>query len=480
MQASAPDKLLPLKQLQDCQQRVLVLGDTMLDRYWQGPTQRISPEAPVPVVRINDQSLAPGGAGNVAVNIASLGIGVDLLAWVGEDENADLLQDLLQTHQVDCHFERLSQRPTTTKLRVLSQHQQLIRIDFEDTQKPVDTQNLLALFKQQLAFADVVILSDYGKGLLNDPQPFIQAARAAHKALLIDPKKNDFSAYRGATLITPNMKEFEAVVGPCADEAEIEAKARQQIAAHDLQALLVTRGEKGMSLIERDKQAQQFPTHAREVYDVTGAGDTVIATLAAGFASGLPLAQSVQLSCAAAGVVVGRVGTASVSLSDLYRESGHHNQLFNKIIALDRFLPLRQQWRQTGQRMVITNGCFDLLHPGHVSYLNQAAELGDILVVAVNSDDSVRRLKGASRPVNSLDDRLQMLAALQSVDYVLSFEEDTPAELYRQIQPDVLVKGGDYQIHEIAGHEYADEVLIMELVPGKSSSAIIRKIEEKP
>lgn len=478
MQGTAIDKLLPLQPLQSCRGRVLVVGDTMLDRYWQGPTKRISPEAPVPVVQINDQSLAPGGAGNVAVNIASLGIGVDLLAWVGEDENADLLQELLQKSQVDCHFERLAERPTTTKLRVLSQHQQLIRLDFEDLDSTVRSTELLERFTQLLPAAEVVILSDYGKGLLAQPQPFIEAARALGKPVLVDPKKNDFHEYRGASLITPNMKEFEAVVGPCRSDAEIERCAREQIAQHELGALLVTRGEKGMSLIEKDQPVRHFPTHAREVYDVTGAGDTVIATLASGLAAGLPLSQAVLLSCAAAGVVVGRVGTASVTLSDLYRESGSDNQLQNKLIDLPHLLPLRQQLRQQKQRFVITNGCFDLLHTGHVSYLQQARALGDVLVVAVNSDDSVQRLKGPSRPVNSLADRMQMLAALQAVDYVVSFADDTPAALYQALEPDLLVKGGDYQVHEIAGHEYAAEVKIIELVPGKSSTAIIKKIEE--
>jgi len=299
------------------QVRVLVVGDVMLDRYWHGDTNRISPEAPVPVVHVGNSEERPGGAGNVALNIAALGGQVTLMGLTGDDEPGRVLERRLREFSVDCRFEQLESFPTITKLRVISRHQQLIRMDFEDGFPGVDLSDMLSEYENLLPSHDLVVLSDYGKGTLRHAGEFIQRAKAAGKPVLVDPKQKDFSLYKGATLITPNLSEFEAVAGGCdSDDALIE-KGQALLEQHDLEALLITRGEKGMSLLQRQAEPRHLPTHAREVFDVTGAGDTVISVLAAALAAGLPLASATQLSNLAAGIVVGKLGTASVTVDEL-------------------------------------------------------------------------------------------------------------------------------------------------------------------
>lgn len=460
--------------------RVLVLGDIMLDRYWQGSTSRISPEAPVPVVNIKGTDDRAGGAANVALGMTTLGAQVSLLGVVGADENGQILKNLLEKAKVQHHLVSESRVPTITKLRIISRHQQLIRLDFEENIQLSADSPLLALFTQQLANQQVVVLSDYGKGTIKEPQPFIQAARAAGLPVLIDPKGTDFTRYRGATLLTPNLSEFEAVVGHCLDDDDIVRKAQQLITTLQLDALLITRSEKGMTLVQKNGEFFHQPTRAREVFDVTGAGDTVISVLAASLAAGVELKQATVLANTAAAVVVGKLGTATVSSEELRRELRSESQLGAGVFAVDTLLTLVEEARARGETLVMTNGCFDIIHPGHVQYLKEAKALGDRLLVAVNSDASVSRLKGPSRPINPLEHRMAVLAGLESVDWVVPFDEDTPEKLICQVLPDILVKGGDYLVEQIAGHQCVQKnggkVIILSFKDNCSTSAIVKKI----
>lgn len=461
---------------------VLTVGDVMLDRYWHGNTGRISPEAPVPVVQVDKQLECPGGAGNVALNIAALGTKAILLGYCGDDTAADTLAKQLQQAAVQHHLYRQAGQATTTKLRVLSLHQQLIRLDFEAPEFKPDTQQLLKDFKNALTQAQVVILSDYAKGSLNNTQELIQLAKAHAVPVLIDPKGQDFTRYHGATLLTPNLKEFQTVVGICADEATLVQRGRQLIEQLDLTALLITRGEQGMTLIEKDKAELHLAARQREVYDVTGAGDTVIGVLAACYAAGESLAHATHLANVAAGIVVGKLGAATVSIPELRRALFLDQQSIHRgILQESELLTIVADARAHGEKIVMTNGCFDILHAGHIAYLEEAKALGDRLVVAVNDDASVSRLKGSSRPINSLQQRMAVLAGLQAVDWVVAFSEDTPERLVSVILPDVLVKGGDYKISEMPEAQpvlkNGGTVKILQFVPGCSTTSLIKKIQ---
>ncbi|RJQ49491.1 MAG: bifunctional D-glycero-beta-D-manno-heptose-7-phosphate kinase/D-glycero-beta-D-manno-heptose 1-phosphate adenylyltransferase HldE [Gammaproteobacteria bacterium] len=465
------------------QARVLVVGDVMLDRYWQGEATRISPEAPVPVVRVRHSEARPGGAANVALNAAALGARVTLLGVTGADEEADLLVQQLQAASVECVFERVAGLKTITKLRVLSHHQQLIRLDFDEAVQGMATPDLLRTFSERLAGADAVILSDYGKGALNEAQVLIKQARALGKPVLVDPKGRDFTKYRGATLITPNLAEFEAVAGHCQNDRELERRGERLRRDLDLDALLVTRGEHGMSLLRAGLETLHLPAHAREVYDVTGAGDTVIAMLGAALAAGAELADAARLANLAAGIVVGKLGAATVSVAELQGALHEAQPVTQGVLSEPQLLDAVAQARARGAKVVMTNGCFDILHAGHVSYLEQARKLGDCLIVAVNDDASVARLKdngAAARPINPLAQRMQVLAALKCVDWVAPFSEDTPQRLICRVLPDILVKGGDYRPEQIAGHEcviaHGGEVRILPYIPGQSTTRIIEML----
>ncbi|MCP5142009.1 MAG: bifunctional D-glycero-beta-D-manno-heptose-7-phosphate kinase/D-glycero-beta-D-manno-heptose 1-phosphate adenylyltransferase HldE [Zoogloeaceae bacterium] len=463
--------------------RVLVVGDVMLDRYWHGGTSRISPEAPVPVVNVAHDEERVGGAGNVALNVVSLGGQGTVLGLVGDDEPATALRRQLELHGVGCAFETVSGSRTITKLRILSRHQQLIRLDFEDGFPEVDPERILGRFKTLLAQVDVVIMSDYAKGCLRDKRGLIEAARAAGKPVLVDPKTDDFSCYHGATVITPNLSEFEAVVGKVRDEADMVEKGMALIERHQLEALLITRSENGMTLLRRGHAPLHQPTRAREVYDVTGAGDTVIATLAAGIAAGLEMGTATALANLAAGIVVGKVGTATPSIEEMYRALHEHTQDGFGVVDEATLLGCVAAARARGERVVMTNGVFDILHAGHVSYLAKARALGDRLIVAVNTDASVKRLgKGDDRPINALANRMQVLAALEAVDWVVSFDEDTPERLICLARPDHLVKGGDYKPEDIAGYDCVTanggRVDVLEFVDGCSTTSIINAIRK--
>jgi D-beta-D-heptose 7-phosphate kinase/D-beta-D-heptose 1-phosphate adenosyltransferase len=464
--------------------RILVAGDLMLDRYWYGGTSRISPEAPVPVVLVNGAEERAGGAGNVALNIVSLGAKATLLGYCGQDEAADTLIRILRNAGIHCLPEPLADAATITKLRIISRHQQLIRLDFEDRFHKVQADGLLARFAAELEQASVVVLSDYDKGSLNSADQLIDLCCAAGKPVLVDPKGADFSKYRRASIITPNLVEFEAVVGTCRTEAELVGKGQTLMADLELEALLITRGEHGMTLLSHADPPLHLAAHAKEVFDVTGAGDTVIAVLAAGLAVGMPLAEATALANLAAGLVVGKLGAASVTTGELtyalHGQRAHQRGVFD----LDAFLEVLSAARWKGEKIVATNGCFDLLHPGHIHYLQQAKQLGDRLVVLLNSDASVRRLKGDGRPINPLEHRAAMLGALECVDWVVPFDADTPEESIRRIRPDVLVKGGDYRsVSDVAGHEcvlaQGGEVKILGYVDGFSTTGLIQTIRNQ-
>ena len=451
----------------------------MLDQYLFGATSRISPEAPVPVVHVQQTDDRPGGAANVAVNLASLGVKTRLIGAVGNDAAASTLETLLQAQGIDCDFARVSDRPTITKTRVQSRGQQLIRLDQENAAELMDSALADAL-GEAAAGAGAVVLSDYGKGALTDVRRMIDLCREAQVPVLVDPKGRDFAKYRGATLLTPNQGEFETVAGPCSSDAELVARGWQMVEELELTALLVTRSEKGMMLLETGNEPLFLSTQAREVYDVTGAGDTVIATLAGALASGQSFAAASALANIAAGLVVRKIGVATVTPGEIQVALHQRGQGGRGLVSRDELLVHVGEARARKERIVMTNGCFDILHAGHVAYLEEAKSLGDRLIVAVNDDDSVRRLKGESRPINALEDRMLVLAGLAAVDWVVPFTEDTPAALITAVLPDVLVKGGDYQPEQIAGGkevlEHGGEVRVLTFRDGQSTSRIIDKL----
>lgn len=462
---------------------VLVVGDVMLDRYWYGPTSRISPEAPVPVVKVETIEERPGGAANVAMNIASLGANSRLVGLTGIDDAARALSEKLSSVKVRCDFVAVPTHPTITKLRVLSRNQQLLRLDFEEGFQNIDAQPMLEKIQQSLPHIGALVLSDYAKGALSQIQAMIKLANEANVPVLIDPKGSDFSRYRGATLLTPNMSEFEAVVGYCQDDDDLVQKGTKLVQDLELKALLITRSERGMSLLQVGQPPLHLPTQAQEVFDVTGAGDTVIGVLATALAAGKPLNEACYLANAAAGVVVGKLGTSTVSPVELENAVRGRAETGFGVMSEDKLKEAVAQARQRGERIVMTNGCFDILHAGHVSYLSNARKLGDRLIVAVNSDASTKRLKGETRPVNPLEQRMTVLSALESVDWVVAFEEDTPQRLIADILPDILVKGGDYKPEEIAGSEEVwaagGEVKVLNFEDGISTTNIIKTIKSQ-
>jgi D-beta-D-heptose 7-phosphate kinase/D-beta-D-heptose 1-phosphate adenosyltransferase len=461
--------------------KVLVVGDVMLDKYWKGGSNRISPEAPVPVVKVGEIESRPGGAANVALNISSLGGSCTLVGLVGSDDSAKELAEHLERNNLNNRSVVVPDMATITKIRILSRGQQLLRMDFEDGFENVDQAPILARLRECVKDCNVVIFSDYGKGALHSVQTMIQIARDAGCKVLIDPKGTDFSKYSGATLLTPNMSEFEAVVGKVTSEEDLIAKGKKLIQDYNIEELLVTRSENGMTLIRLDAEPLTLPTEAKEVYDVTGAGDTVIGTLAISLSAGASIEESCALANKAAGIVVGKVGTSTVSPRELQKViASDYEAKITGVVTKEELVELIKTAQSKGQKIVMTNGCFDILHAGHVAYLEQAKSLGDMLIVAVNSDESVQRLKGPTRPIVNLEQRMAVLSSLASVDWVVSFDDDTPRALIAEVLPDILVKGGDYQPEEIAG--YAEvvanggEVRILCFKDDCSTSGIVKKI----
>lgn len=462
--------------------RLLVIGDVMLDRYWHGSANRISPEAPVPVVKVANQEDRPGGAGNVALNISALGSATRIIGVVGEDESGAELESRLTAAGVLCDFIQCPGKPTITKLRVISQHQQLIRADFEQAFEKQDVTSLLIKAKDQIANTQAMVLSDYAKGALQEIEPLIKLGRDHGIPVIVDPKGSDFDKYRGATLITPNLNEFEAVVGHCANETDLVSKGMQLVKDLELEAILITRGEHGMTLIRPDSPELHLPAKAQEVFDVTGAGDTVISVLAAALAAGETMADATALANIAAGLVVGKLGTAAISGPELRRAILGEQDSGRGVMTSDQLAIAVQDARAHGERIVFTNGCFDIIHAGHVGYLNEAKKLGERLVVAINDDDSVRRLKGPGRPINPVERRMAVLAGLEAVDWVVSFSEGTPEALLQSLKPEILVKGGDYTIDQVVGGEfvlsYGGKVQALEFLDNCSTSDIVEKMRK--
>ncbi|MFT4676311.1 MAG: D-beta-D-heptose 7-phosphate kinase/D-beta-D-heptose 1-phosphate adenosyltransferase [Patiriisocius sp.] len=460
--------------------RILVFGDVMLDRYWHGSTERISAEAPIPVVDIQTIEDRLGGAANVALNVTSLGGLAGLIGAIGDDEAGTILRAKLATAGIDDGLVALNDRPTITKYRIVSRKQQLVRADFESTEA-VASEAFTSVLNDKLQQFDILILSDYDKGALAEPQDAIRLALKQNKPILVDPKFKDFSAYAGATLVKPNQGEFSRAIGSWSTEQEMVEKARIMMANLGFTSMLITRGSNGMTLVPKDQPELHLPAKSREVFDVSGAGDTVIATLAAALAAGETLSDAVQLCNTAAGIVVTKLGTASVSGPELRMEVSQQRASAKGVMTAEQLVGAIQEARADGQKIVFTNGCFDILHAGHVEYLSEARQKGDRLIVAINDDAGVCRLKGEGRPINNLERRQTMLAGLAAVDWVVSFTEDTPENLLRQLKPDVLVKGGDYSVDQVVGADIvvADggEVSVLKLVDGLSTTSLAEKIK---
>lgn len=451
----------------------------MLDRYVFGSAGRISPEAPVPVVGVDRVEERPGGAANVAANISSLGVQVTLAGITGDDGQAGFLESALADVCYRCY--RLPDASTITKVRVLSQNQQLLRLDYEEKFPASAADRLLEIYAEQLHGATLVVLSDYAKGSLARVETLIGLARERGLPVIVDPKGADFTRYKNASVLTPNYREFERAAGASLSEDEVCAKAGSLCDELSLDAVLITRGARGMTLVERAGGAVvNLPAEAHEVFDVTGAGDTVIAMFASALASGYGYREAVGLANAAAGIVVGKLGAATVSAAELNARSGR--PAGQKRMQPEELLGALELSRRRGEKIVMTNGCFDLLHAGHVDCLEQARALGDRLVVAVNDDASVRRLKGPGRPLQDLDKRLKVLAGLAAVDWLVVFSEDTPERLVQLVNPDLLVKGGDYTPEQVAGaghvRQRGGDVITLPLVDGCSTSGIVDAIRK--
>ncbi|MCA8979938.1 MAG: D-glycero-beta-D-manno-heptose-7-phosphate kinase [Planctomycetes bacterium] len=469
---------------------VLIVGDLMIDRYVNGEVTRISPEAPIAVLAARRAEEKLGGAGNVAWNLRSMGAEVDLLGVIGTDSWGDNLRKLLEDAGV--HVDGLvtdPSRPTALKTRMMSGVQQMLRVDWEDASpvRGATHDAVLERVAELVARADAVVLSDYGKGVLTPEvlEAVIHAGRAKGVPVLVDPKGTDFTRYRGATLMTPNRKEAEGALGrKLPDLAAVAEGAQDLIATADLDATLITLGSEGIYYRTAKGAAGHDPAQARAVFDVTGAGDTVVAHLALYLAAGFTLSDAVTLANQAAGIVVGRLGTNAVTREELRARLNENQPTTGKVLENEEQLQAQlAQWRNEGRQIVFTNGCFDIIHKGHVDYLRFARSKGDVLLVGVNDDASVRRLKGSTRPVNPLEDRMTVLAAMEMVDAVTSFSEDTPKEIIERVTPNVLVKGEDWADKGVVGREWVEQhggqVHLAPLVQGRSTTSILERARGK-
>ncbi|WP_456323361.1 D-glycero-beta-D-manno-heptose-7-phosphate kinase [Hydrogenimonas sp.] len=472
------------RRYETCKPSVLVVGDVMIDHYVWGKSDRISPEAPVPVVDVTDMTEVLGGAGNVVNNLVALGANVTMVTAMGDDEDGRILARKLGEIGV-CADSLVVEngRVTTRKSRIVASHQQVIRFDFE-SRTPIAEETekkILASVQRALPDVDIVVLSDYGKGVLTTAltKRIIRLAKEAGVAVIVDPKGDDYSKYEGATLVTPNKKEASIATGiEIGDRSSLEAAGFGLRENLMLDHVLITLSEDGIAIF--DETMRIVPTVAREVYDVTGAGDTVLATIGFVLAAGGDIDEAARIANAAAAVVVGKLGSATASWDEIieYETTLHESTTEHRIKSREALVRSVERLKNEGKRIVFTNGCFDILHLGHVKYLEKAKSFGDALIVGVNSDASVRRLKGESRPVNPEYDRAYLLAALDAVDFVTIFDEDTPYDLIKIVEPDVLAKGGDYEGKEVVGSDIAKEVRLVDFVDGKSTTKIIEKIND--
>lgn len=463
----------------------LVFGDLMLDKYIYGDVGRISPEAPVPVVRIDREDAVPGGAANVASSIQAMGISTKVIGRIGNDRNGILLQKKLEAAGVQFRGMICDKVRTTTKTRVIGLNQQVVRVDQEDTfeMQGTDLEKVWEILEEEIQRADILIISDYHKGVCTDElsRRIMKAAHMSGKSVLVDSKVKDWTRYTGADLITPNFKEFkEAIDAACSNtEGEIVNHALELCRKYSLGGILVTRSQYGMTYIGKDGNFYTYDADAREVFDVSGAGDTVMAAIAAFLSAGVPLREAVCAANTAAGIAVSKFGTYNVAAQELFsvwKQKGHNGSI-PAILNQEEAAAFCRKCFLRGEKVVFTNGCFDILHRGHIEYLNKARSLGDRLIVGVNTDRSVKKLKGEHRPVNNQDDRAFLLAALGCVDAVVLFDEDTPYRLIQYLKPDVLVKGGDYRPEDVVGRDLVDEVVIVPFVEGYSTTKVIEDLK---
>ena len=476
----SPDRFLEYKNTSSC----MIVGDIILDKYVYGHVDRISPEAPIPVVATSDTRYVLGGAANVAGNISGFYVRAVLCGIIGCDSEGDMVIEKLKENGIKFSGYRSKDRCTTLKTRVVGMNQQLVRVDRELSGwlDESEENGLLSLIEAGLDKVEYVILSDYSKGVCSDSfcKKFFSLCSQKGKKIIVDPKSSNWTKYKGAYIITPNFKEFREAVGSAIenDETAISECASALMARYDIDKILVTRSQYGMTMNETGKVPITYKAKQQEVYDVSGAGDTVIAALTAALAVGYDVNAAVELSNDAAAVAVSRAGTYMVRLEDLIEYiSGKGAWYEDKIVDGDSVDALVKGWKEAGEKIVFTNGCFDIMHIGHIDYLNRSRRLGTKLIVGLNSDASVKRLKGESRPVNGQKERALMLAALQCVDSVIIFDEDTPENLLGIIRPYYLVKGGDYTIDEIIGRQFAKEVITIPLTKGYSTTSIIEKIK---
>lgn len=473
-----------MNRLKNAQPHILVIGDLMIDHYLWGGCERISPEAPVQVVDIARETTVLGGAGNVVNNLVTLGACVSVAGVIGDDENGLELTKMLSSLGASCEGLVIQEgRKTSKKSRIIASNQQILRYDKESKEsiEELSTQKLIAYVLRIIDQCDMVILSDYGKGVITEAvaQGVIACAKTKDKKVLVDPKGKDYRKYSGAYLLTPNKKEASEATGITIKDDETLREALLSLKSTcELQCSMITLSEDGIAIY--DESMRRYPTVAKEVFDVTGAGDTVIASLSFALSCGLSIDEAAPFANHAAAVVVGKIGSATVTLDEIetYESSLHQSSSDTHIKSQMEIVSIVQRLKREGKRVVFTNGCFDILHVGHVKYLQEAKSYGDVLIVGLNSDSSVRELKGPTRPVNPENDRAYILAALESVDYVVMFSDETPYELIKSISPDILVKGGDYEGKSVVGAQFAKELRLVEFVDGKSTTATIARINE--
>jgi D-beta-D-heptose 7-phosphate kinase / D-beta-D-heptose 1-phosphate adenosyltransferase len=463
---------------------ILVIGDLMIDHYLWGSCDRISPEAPVQVVNVDSESTLLGGAGNVINNLNTLGAEVDVISVIGECEVSEELKELLLNIKVDTHYLITQKdRVTSKKSRIIAEQQQVVRYDRESTNE-INNKSEMAIietFKSIISNYDVILLSDYGKGVLTFDltQSLISIARKNDIKLLVDPKGLDYSKYYGAYLLTPNKKEAsEATNVPIKDNESLTQAIKSLKDQCNLEVSLITLSERGVAIF--DNELRIHPTVAREVFDVTGAGDTILASLGFALSCNKNIDEAVKFANLASGVVVGKIGSATATLNEIieYESSINKSNSDEHIKTWDEISTIISELKNKGKKIVFTNGCFDILHIGHIKYLEKSKSFGDILILGLNSDDSIRRLKGENRPINTQTDRAYILASLEVVDYLVIFEEDTPFELIKLIKPDVLVKGGDYEGKDVVGQDIVKELKLVKFIDGKSTSKTIKRIQK--
>ena len=467
--------------------RIAVIGDLMVDRYVFGDVSRISPEAPVPVNRVKQMKEVLGGAANVAANLANLDVHVYVGGVAGQDTHGNLLQDLLDSNGIDKSGVVISRdRSTITKMRILGDRQQMMRLDFEtvrDVEQQEEEELISWLDSLCQKGLDGIVISDYGKGVCTDSilEKIFNLANCYKIPTIVDPKGSQWEKYNGATYITPNVKELSERVGYSItnDDDKIVAAAKEVLATNNIQYIIATRSEKGISVIARDGRIWHNPATQQDVFDVSGAGDTVVATMICSIAANLSMRTALHVANGAAGIVVSKVGTYPIhrqELIELWMSLQEGKYVEKSVYSWEEMKSIVQQWQDRGDIVVFNNGCFDILHRGHITYLQEAAQLGDRLIIGLNSNDSVRRLKGETRPLVDEEDRAYLLSALGCVDGVVLFDEDTPSQLLEIIRPNILVKGGDYKVDDVVGREFVDSVQILSFKDGYSTTNVVKKI----